>query len=182
MSLKAGKFDPFLSRKKGSFFFWGKYIAVWLFVAGAFLLLLFFSFLSLEIRGQMVVFPDILKDLIRGLLISTYYFALGFLFACFLRGAMNFAAVLVLQIATVMVYLYKDWMKGLLDSGQIMIPSPKSLVALAFVPEWITLKGWQVAYALFLTAVFLLVSLAIFRNMGLRNNLIPEKSGKILTF
>ena len=170
--------DPFLSRKKGAFFFWGKCLAVWLFVAGAFLLLLFFSFLSLEIRGQMAVFPDILKDLIRGLLNSTYYFALGFLFACFLRGAMNFAAVLVLQIATVMVYLYKDWMKGLLDSGQIMIPSPKSLVALAFVPEWITLKGWQVAYALFLTAVFLLVSLAIFRNMGLRNNLIPEKSGK----
>ena len=170
--------DPFLSRRKKAAFFWGKYLAVWLLLVGAFLLLLIFSFLSLEIKGQMGNFPDLLKGLLNGLVISTYYFSLGFLLACFLRGALNFAAVLVLQIATVLVYIYKGWVKELLDSGQLLVASPKSLVALAFIPEWITLQGWQAAYILSLTAVFLLASLAIFRAKGLRNNLLVNDSGR----
>lgn len=168
--------DPFLSRRKKAAFFWGKYLAVWLLLVGAFLLLLIFSFLSLEIKGQMAILPELIKGLVCGLVISTYIFALGFLFACFLRGALNFAAVLVLQIATFMVYIYKDWVKELLDSGQLLVASPKSLVALAFIPEWITLESWQVAYILSLTTVFLLASLAVFRSMGLRNNLVAGEA------
>ncbi|HRD01432.1 MAG TPA: ATP-binding cassette domain-containing protein [Candidatus Saccharicenans sp.] len=170
--------DPLLSRKKKAVFFWGKYLAVWLLVVGAFFLLLICSLLSLEIKAQIAIFPDILEGLVHGLLVSTYYFALGFLFACFLRGAMNFAAVLLLQVATVVIYIYKGWAEELLKSGQLISVNPKSLVALAFVPEWITLKSWHVAYALFLTAVFLLASFALFKSKGLRNNLIPQNTEK----
>ncbi|MDD8020212.1 MAG: ATP-binding cassette domain-containing protein [Acidobacteriota bacterium] len=169
--------DPFLSRKKKAVFFWGKYLAVWLMIAGAFLLLLFSVFLSLEIKGQMGIFPDLLKGLVRGLLASTYLSALGFLFASFLRGVMNFVTILAMQGVTTVVFVNYAWAKDLIESGQLMKISPRSLLALLFVPEWVTLTGWHVAFSIGLSAIFLLASLRLFKANGLRNNLLLAEDG-----
>lgn len=175
--------DPFLNRFNISTIFWGKLTAVFLLVFLAYTVMGLACVVSLVLNQEWSSVGQILRILVRGLVVTIYFSVLGFFLATRLKGVMNFAAVLVIEIFA--IYWFEKYFNILdfIGSQDLAKFSPKGAVWILAVPFLARVITWHIIILLLAAAGFMVLSFWIFKTMAFKPNLLltsPENENKVL--
>ncbi|MCX8159756.1 MAG: ATP-binding cassette domain-containing protein [Candidatus Saccharicenans sp.] len=164
--------DPFLTRLTISSLFWGKFMAVVLLIFLAYVLVGLSALASLAVNGELSSFTQLLRILGRGLVQVIYFSAAGFLLATRLKGVMNFAAILVIEIFA--LYFSEKYFEMLkfISSGGLEKFRLKTAVWLLLAPVWAQPTTWQMALLLVGAIGFVLWAFLVFRSRARKKNLL----------
>lgn len=175
--------DPFLTRFNISTIFWGKLTAVFLLVLLAYSVIGSACLISLVINHEWFAVGQILRIMVRGLVFAIYFSALGFFLSTRLKGVMNFAAILVIEILA--MYFSEKYfnMLDFIGSQELAKFSLKGAAWILAVPFLGRVIAWHIILLLLASAIFIILSYWIFRNMAFKPNLVlasPENGNKLL--
>ncbi|MDD8030379.1 MAG: ATP-binding cassette domain-containing protein [Acidobacteriota bacterium] len=164
--------DPFLARFRISKLFWGKFFGVMSLILLAFVLVGVASLIGLAVNKEWSTAGQVLKTLGLGLVLTCYLSSVGFFLASFLKGVMNFVAIIVLEVIVLFAMEEFFGLNIFLESGQLGQLNLKSALLLTVMPSWNSGLAWEMIFLICLSAGFVLLALLAFRSMARKNNLV----------
>ncbi len=169
--------DPFLVRVRGSSLFWGKFLAVILLIFLAYAVVGLAALAGPVIKEEWKAAGQVLRILGRGLVQAIYFGSAGFLLATWLKGIMNFAAILVVEVfALYFSEKYFEMLKYMTNGGLGKFQF-KTAAWLLLAPVWAQPVTWQMVLLLSGAAGFILWAFWIFRLRARKKNLVLAGPG-----
>ena len=152
---------PFLSRFPANRFFIGKALAVVLMIFSIYALLGISSAIMIlaspdpQLSGQEFI------SLLRGFILTFYFTSLGILLANRLKGAANFAVILLLEVLAIILAEKSFGFLRVIESGQANNLTLKNIVWLLILPLRDNLRPWQLI-TLLVVSFFLCSALTVY--------------------
>jgi len=162
---------PFLSRFPANRFFIGKALAVVLIIFSIYALLGISSAIMILASPDPWLSSQVFISLLRGFILAFYFTSLGILLANRLKGAANFAVILLLEVLAIILAEKSFGFLRVIESGQANNLTLKNIVWLLILPLRDNLLPWQLITLLVVSFFFMLCAYSVFKHHADKINL-----------
>ena len=162
---------PFLSRFPANRFFIGKALAVVLIIFSIYALLGISSAIMILASPDPQLSSQVFISLLRGFILTFYFTSLGILLANRLKGAANFAVILLLEVLAIILAEKSFGFLRVIESGQANNLTLKNIVWLLILPLRDQFRTWQLIVLLAFSFFFIICAYTLFQNQADKKNL-----------
>jgi ABC-type transport system involved in multi-copper enzyme maturation permease subunit len=157
---------PFLSRFPANRFFIGKALAVVLMIFSIYALLGISSAIMILASPAPQLSGQVFISLLRGFILAFYFTSLGILLANRLKGAANFAVILLLEVLAIILAEKSFGFLRVIESGQANNLTLKNIVWLLILPLRDQFRTWQLIVLLAFSSFFYYLRLYLIPESG----------------
>ena len=162
---------PFLSRFLASRFFIGKALAVVLIIFSIYALLGISSAVMFLASREPRLVAQVFILLFRGFILTFYFTSLGILLANRLKGAANFAVILLVEILAIILAEKSFGFLRVIESGQANDLTLKNMFWSLVLPLRDQFRSWQLIMLLVFSFFFIFCAYILFQNQADKRNL-----------
>ncbi|MBC7362831.1 MAG: ABC transporter ATP-binding protein [Candidatus Aminicenantes bacterium] len=162
---------PFLSRFPARRLFMGKVLAVIIIIFSIYVLIGISAMITILAGHDFKATAQIFNCLLCGLILSFYFTSLGILLATQIKGAANFAAILLTEVLVIILAEKSFGFFKVLEARQANALTLKNITWLLLLPIRDQLVTWQLFILFAVSFAFIFLALVLFKHQSDKQNL-----------